>query len=405
MLKKINVRDVRMDMYIHEICAGWMDHPFWKKSFMLEDPKELKILNECGIKDVWIDTDKGRDVDLGAVVAEQGERGRVDVSLQAALEKEMVRPSTLGDEVQRAQKIQTKARKAVTSMFEDAREGRVLELGNAGMLVDEISHSVARNPGALLSMARLKNKNDYAYQHSVSVCALLMALGKQLGLKQDEMRSLGVAGLMFDIGTMMLPDAVLNKPGKLTGEELELVRDHPLRGWDILAREGGERNVDDIVLDVCLHHHERMDGTGYPERQSGDCISIYARMTAVCDVYDAITSDRPYRKAMTSAEAIRKMAEWQQDGQFDQTVFHAFVKTVGIYPVGTLVKLKSGRLAVVVEQSAKSLLTPIVKVFFSTKVNEPLPPEVVDLSKVPDPVASIEDPARWKLDLKTMAGI
>lgn len=405
MLKKINVRDVRSGMYIHEICASWMDHPFWKKSFLLDDPKDLKTLQECGVKDVWIDTDRGGDVESGVEVTAQGELGKVVIVTPSVTENRKVRATSLHDEINRAEKIQAKAKKAVASMFQDAREGQELSVEDANMLVEEIGQSVTRNPGAMLSLMRLKSKDDYTYLHSIGVCALMMSLGKQLGLDEKQLRSVGMAGLMLDIGKMMLSDALLNKPGRLTGEEMELVRDHPLRGWDILTRNHNVKNVDEIVLDVCLHHHERMDGQGYPERLPGEKISLYAKMGAVCDVYDALTSDRSFRRAWTPAEAIRKMAEWQQGGQFDQTVFHAFVKTVGIYPVGTLVKLKSGRLAVVQQQTEKSLLTPIVKVFFSTKVNEPVVPEVVDLSKMPDPIASIENPTEWKLDLKAMAGI
>jgi putative nucleotidyltransferase with HDIG domain len=252
-----------------------------------------------------------------------------------------------------------------------------------------------------LSLTRLKNKDDHTYQHSVAVSVLMIALGKQLGMEGDKLKSLGMAGMLHDIGKMLVPGEILNKPGKLTPTEFDIIKTHTQHGWEILKACD---DVDDITLDVCLHHHERIDGTGYPEQLSGEAISLFSRMAAVCDVYDGMTSDSCYKKAISPAEAIRKMAELQSK-YFDQTVFHAFVKAVGIYPTGTLVKLKSGRLAVVAEQSTKSLTTPIVKVFFSTKVNEPVFPELVDLSKLPDPIASVENPANWKLDIQAMAGI
>ncbi len=146
----------------------------------------------------------------------------------------------------------------------------------------------------------------------------------------------------------------------MTDEEFAIVKAHPRKGWEMLRESGG---VSEEGLDVCLHHHERMDGTGYPDKLSGEALTLLARMGSVCDVYDAITSDRCYKKGWEPAESIHKMAEWK-DGHFDETVFHAFVKTIGIYPNGTLLKLESGRLGLVIEQSAKSLTTPIVKVFF-----------------------------------------
>ena len=138
-----------------------------------------------------------------------------------------------------------------------------------------------------------------------------------------------------------------------------------------------------------MHHHERLDGTGYPEKLSGDEISLFARMGAICDVYDAITSVRCYKAGWEPAEAIRKMAEWK-DGNYDEMVFHAFIKTVGIYPVGSLVRLKSGRLGVVSEQSVRSLLTPKLTVFYSTRSQALLQPESVDLSISADKIVCIE---------------
>jgi len=222
-----------------------------------------------------------------------------------------------------------------------------------------------------------------------------------LKLSESQARQAGVAGLLHDIGKMAIPNQVLDKPGKLTDEEFNVIKQHPQRGWEILK---ASYQVDDVALDVCLHHHERVDGRGYPEKISGDDLSLFARMGAVCDVYDAISSDRCYKKAWGPAESISKMTAWRE-GHFDEVIFHAFVKTIGIYPSGTLLKLKSGRLGVVLEQSKKSLVTPIIKVFFSIRANMYIPVEIVDLSKGSDSVDSIEDPFKWKLDVDRLQGI
>ena len=385
-------------MFINELCGNWIDHPFWKKAFLLEKEKDLHTLQTCGIQEVWIDLSKGLDVELPEPDEAEPEEVLPEV---IESEKKPERPITLHEEIDRSRTLHAKAKRTVAFVFREARLGNVMQSAEAVALVEEITQSVSRNSGALLSMSRIKSKDDQVYLHSVAVSALMIALGRQMGVEGEALKKLGMAGLLHDIGKVVIPDIILNKPGKLTPEEYEILKTHTRRGWEILK---SDPSVDEVALDVCLHHHERMDGTGYPDKLSGDALSLHARMAAICDIYDVLTSNCSYRKAFSPADAIRKMTE-MQNTHFDQVVFYAFVKTVGIYPTGTLVKLKSGRLAVVTDQSPKSLLTPFVKVFFSTKTNEPIFPALVDLSKVPDPIASVENPAKWKLDLNTMAGI
>ena len=199
----------------------------------------------------------------------------------------------------------------------------------------------------------------------------------------------------FDFTQMeaAIPLKVLNKPGKLTDDEFTVVRSHPVEGFHML-KEGG--NFPEAVLDACLHHHEKVDGSGYPDKLKGDGISVIARMTAICDVYDAITSDRPYKRGWDPAESLRRMADWTND-HFDPRLFQAFVKSIGIYPVGSLVRLTSGRLGVVVEQAPAALTTPVVKVFFSTKSDLRIPPELVNLAApcATEKIVAREDPGHW----------
>lgn len=273
--------------------------------------------------------------------------------------------------------------------------GKALDAKNALPVVEEISSSVLRNSGALIGLARLKTKDDYTYMHSVAVCALMVALSRQLNLDETQIRDAGLAGLLHDIGKMAVPMHILNKPGKLSNDEFCAVRNHPEAGHKILLDGSG---VGQVALDVCLHHHEKIDGSGYPHQLKGDEISLFAKMGAVCDVYDAITSDRPYKRGWEPAGAIHRMAEWA-GSHFEATIFHAFVKSIGIYPVGTLVRLESGRLGVVIEQMARSLLTPTVKIFYSTKSKSYLPPQILDLSVgvQPDKIVGSEDAATWGL--------
>lgn len=404
MLKKIHVEDARLGMYLQEICGSWMEHPFWKKSFELSREEDLHTLQTCGIQEIWIDTDKGLDVEGSAISTSREEaQQKVEAELKKAATEQVkkIQRVSVQQEVLRARAVLSEGKAAVTSMFHEIRMGNAIKVSDAEPLVDEISNSIARNPEAFLNLARLKNVDDYTYLHSVAVAGLMIALGKQLGLEGKDLKDAGIAGLMHDVGKALIPNEVLNKPGKLTDEEFEIMKAHPRKGWEVLnTAEGGNA----VALDVCLHHHERVDGKGYPEGISGDKLTLFARMGAVCDVYDALTSNRCYKNGWEPAETLRKMAEWRT-GHFDETIFHAFVKTIGIYPAGTLVRLKSGRLAIVIEQTEKSLLTPLVKVFFSTKSNEPVMPEILDLSKSQESIAGIEDPAKWGFDLRQLTGI
>ncbi len=387
MLKKIPVAQLRLGMHLQAFCGAWLDHPFWRTKFVLEDPKDLALVRESSIKEVWIDAAKGIDV-------ESSEQSDVE-TLETAEEIPQAAPviqekASFSDEVVRASRIVAKGKEAVVSMFQEARMGKAIEAEAAAPLVEEISNSVMRNPGALISLARLKTADDYTFMHSVAVCALMIALARQLGLDEQQTREAGMAGLLHDLGKAMMPLEVLNKPGKLTDEEFALIKTHPEEGYKLLLEGKG---VTETIKDVCLHHHEKVDGTGYPKGLTGDTMSLFAKMGAVCDVYDAITSNRPYKAGWDPAESIKRMAEWK--GHFDPTVFQAFVKSLGIYPIGSLVRLESGKLGVVIEQEEHSLLKPKVKVFFSTKSQAYLRPEIIDLARSPEKIAGREDAAKW----------
>jgi putative nucleotidyltransferase with HDIG domain len=397
MLKKIPAKHLTIGMHLHALCGSWMKSPFWRSKFIVTEQSDILLILNSGIAEVWIDVEKGIDmttIEPEEVVEEQNLVKTVEVApMPKTRQPEISKRVSMAEEMQRAEQICDSSTSAVKSMFKEARMGKAISVEAAGEVVEEISASVMRNPSALINLARLKSADDYTYMHSVAVCALMVALSRQLHLDEAQTRQAGLGGLLHDLGKAVMPTCVLNKPGKLTDQEFAVMKSHPREGHRIL-QEGGI--VGEVPLDVCLHHHEKIDGSGYPFALKGDEISLYAKMAAVCDVYDAITSNRPYKMGWGPAESIVKMTEWSK-GHFDEHIFQSFVRCIGIYPVGTLVGLSSGRLGVVIEQSEKSLLTPKVKVFFSTKRKEYVPPEVIDLSRSGnmDRIASLENAKKW----------
>ncbi|MBW5416341.1 HD-GYP domain-containing protein [Pseudomonas sp. MAG002Y] len=376
MLKRIPIDQARLGMYVKEFCTPRADHPFWQGGFVIRTPNELKRIIESNVESLWIDLAQGHDVDPQF-------QTRPEIT-PLPIQVEMV------EEIERARQLCDSAKTAVKCMLEDARMGRVVEMGDAMDLVKDISLSVVRHPNALISLARLKTSDEYTYLHSVAVSALMIATAKVLGLDESKTRQAGLAGLLHDVGKMAMPLHVLNKPGKLTDEEFTVMRGHPDAGRRILTAW----QADETTIDVCHHHHEKYDGSGYPHGLAGEEISLMARIATVCDVYDAITSNRPYKTGWNPADAIKRMAEWK--GHFDPHVFQAFVKAVGIYPVGSLVRLESNRLAVVLEQR-EQLLMPRIKVFYSVTRNAYIPVEIVDLQaqKGYDRIMSRESPEVW----------
>ncbi|QHF01904.1 DUF3391 domain-containing protein [Pseudomonas asturiensis] len=382
MLKKIPVSELSLGMHIHKFCRPWNSDPFWitHVETVLHDAEVLKRIQTSDTREVWIDTRLGAD-SKAALAQASSESDTAAVSLEK--------------EVERAKAICGRARDVVMTMFNEARMGQAMKMDNVQLMVEEISNSILRHPHALISLSRLKTSDEYTYMHSVAVCALMVALARRMGMEDEQIREAGVAGLMHDVGKMMIAPEVLNKPSRLTTEEFDLMKTHPEQGLKILEEN---MPVAAAVMDVCLHHHEKFDGSGYPHGLLGSDISLFARMSAVCDVYDAITSDRPYKKGWGVAHSIREMASWK--GHFDERVFQSFVKTVGIYPLGALVRLESGNLGVVVEQSETSLLRPKVKVFMSARTRKAFVPQVIDLASETDrdAIVKIELPEDWGLE-------
>lgn len=398
MLKKVDASQLRLGMFIHDLDCGWMEHPFVRNRFVLTRDEEIRKILQAGIRGVTIDCARGLDVDDAPTVEE------AEAATEAELTAIATRPVTplrvtLAEEFDRAVSIRRQAAGMVRTVMQDARLGKAVELDKVAPVVENITTSILRNASALLGLCVIKDKDDYTFLHSVSVCTLLVAFCRSRKMDPATIYQAGIGGLLHDTGKALIPDHILNKPGRLTEEEFDVVRKHPRDGYDILRRSP---EIGEIPLDITLHHHERRDGTGYPDRQGETEISELAQMAAIVDVYDAITADRCYHKGMPAAEALRKMYEWSKF-HFNPTLMQEFMRCVGIYPVGTLVLLESGRLGVVVEPHETSLLTPKVNVFYSTKSQTYIKPQTVDLSRGVgfgggDKIVRHESADKWKVD-------
>lgn len=380
MLKKLDSSQLKVGMFIHDLDCGWMEHPFVRNRFLLTSEDEIRKITAARIRGVVIDCGRGLDLDEAPTVSEAAAQTEAAVVALAADAHRRAGASVrtpLGVELERAASVRRRAVEVVRSVMQDARLGKAVELDEVAPVVENITESILRNSGALLGLLHLKHKDDYTFQHSVSVCALLVAFCRSRGMDEALIHQAGIGGLLHDTGKALVPDAILNKPGRLTDAEFEIVKRHPRDGHELLRRAPG---IGPIPLDITLHHHERRDGSGYPDRQAGEAIGELAQMAAIVDVYDAITSDRCYHKGIAPAEAMRKLYEWSK-AHFDPVLVQEFMRCVGIYPVGTLVLLESGRLGVVIEAHPANLLTPKVNVFFHTRTRAYIRPETVDLSK------------------------
>ena len=435
MIKPVPITRARAGMWFHRLGGSGFHHAFVKNGFLLE-ARDIAVLAEGGVEELIIDTDKGLDVEddgtAGLAPATSAtEAGEVEAAAPAeeapapapaplpaddpsqGSEKASEMPAavtvdavaapapvvaprvpreSMDQELHRARRICQDSKAQVVALFTDARLGRAIQPEAVMPMVEAINESVSRHPDALLSVVRLKNHDEYTYMHSVAVCALMVALARRLGLPEDQVRDAGAAGMLHDLGKAAMPLNVLNKPGALSDDEFKIMKAHPVRGYHMLVLSG---SAPEAVLDVALHHHEKFDGSGYPHNLKGDAIGLMARMGAVCDVYDAITSNRPYKKAWGPAESLQRMVSW--NGHFDELVLKAFIRSVGIYPVGALVRLESDRLGVVLEQGEGSLLAPKVRVFFNARKREPVFIKDIDLGAPDcgDRIVGLESADKW----------
>lgn len=405
-IKKITISQLKVGMYVHDLNCDWMSHSFFRTRFPVTTYEEIRMIKEAGIHELYVDTGKGLNVRNAPTREEIQTSIEQEIVALAAEKKSSDARISFADELVQARGIKHHAQRHISSIMLDVRMGNAVDVNRVTPVVQSVSESVLRNNGALIGLLRIKNKDDYTFLHSVSVCALMIAYCRSVGMEEDDILQAGMGGLLHDIGKAHIPDSILNKEGPLTDEEFVTMKAHSSKGHDVLQQIP---DIGPIPLDIALHHHERHDGSGYPDKLPGNDIQALTQMAAIADVYDAITSDRSYHKALPAAEGLRKIYEWSKD-HFNPQLVQAFIRCIGIYPIGTLVLLESGRLGVVIEADHSNLLTPKVNVFFSTKSKTYITPEVVDLAKPfgsggGDRIVSHEAAEKWNVDPARMMNL
>jgi HD-GYP domain-containing protein (c-di-GMP phosphodiesterase class II) len=376
MIRKLTIDQLLPGMYVVDLHKRWLDHSLWIKRFAVSDEAHIWKLKEEGITEVSIDTAKGIDLPPSPI-ARINEVERRIKSL-AEIKAEAPRQVSLGEERRRATRLLGEASGTVSQLMLVARAGQHVDAAYLEPIIGKMMESVIRNPDALVPLARLKRQEAYASEHAVATAALIIAFGRQQGMPEPEIEKLALGTMVKDIGQSALDSRLITKPGMLSKAEYSIVQSHVEEGLAVL--EATSRLAETSVA-VVLEHHERYNGCGYPYRMAGDEISVAGRMAAIVDTYDAMTSARPYRAAMAPSHALRQLYD-EGGTQYDPTLVAAFIKTVGIYPVGTLVLLESGHLAVVEQLHPDNMLTPIVRVIYHTGRRQYLTePAEVDLAR------------------------
>lgn len=320
----IETLSLKKDLYL---CAGTGEE-FVVQDFQLDDVTNMKEI-------------RGRASDIARL-----SRSFVEVKADLPDQKGML-----------SQKTQLKAIRTMSAMVNAVRGESRIQMREtqeaAGQLLGEIVHT----PNAIINLMAVRSFDDYTYAHSINVATLALMIGHAMDLPQADLKILGMAGLLHDVGLLKLPLEVLNKETKLSEEEFEQVRQHPQLGYDLVAPVA---DLDPRVRQAVLHHHEKFQGGGYPKGLKGHSIPLFARIVAIADVYDALTSPRPFRPQINPYEAVRILLS-NTDNQFDPEILAVFVRRMSIFPPGSMVRLNDGSEALVIRPNPGAHLRPIVR--------------------------------------------
>lgn len=358
---------VRIGMHVVSLDRPWSEVPLAFQKFVVEKAEQIRVLQAYCLSVT---------VDLTETQYQQYQADRQ--GSVASRQRGLPERRSLIEElpVARAHYLQAKA--YISDLLNKVAASGDINLDGVHEVVQNCVRSIVANPNAMFWLSRIRHEDAYTAEHCVRVGVLAITFARFLDLPESDMEILGLCGMLHDVGKMKLSPELLNKPGALTPEEWQLVKAHPTFGHELLAADG---KLDPLVKEAALSHHERMDGSGYPNGLSGNSIGLYARITAIVDAYDAITSDRPYQKGRSSMDALRILYQCS-GGHFDGDLVQTFITMIGLYPPGSLVQLKSGEIAVVLATSPAQKLKPVIELVLDAAGN-PCPPRVLRLADNP----------------------
>ncbi len=362
---KIDVAELAIGMYVVELDRPWTETSFLFQGFRIRQQQEIRLLQQV-CKHVWVDSRRLRGRQPQAVESQT----------ETAEQRPIIAKVDFSQEIEQATPAWHAARNESLRILEAVKLGQELDVQAVKAVVRECVDSILRNPAAMLWLARIKNSDHYTAEHSLRVAMLAIALGRELGMPEYQLEQIGVCGMLHDVGKLKVPDEILNKPGSLTAEELQIMRSHAIEGRRLLMSNA---QITPATVDVAYSHHERLDGRGYPRGLNAEKIPYFAKIIAVVDAYDAINSDRVYSKGKSNLESLRILHD-SAKSHFDEVIVGNFIRMMGIYPPGEIVELANGEVGIIIGCAPGNKLKP--KILRVLNANKELCKEVViDLSR------------------------
>lgn len=400
MRRKVSVHELAIGMYVAELDIPWEKSTFLFQGFEIETEEDLeKLQNECAY--VFIEETQSKPASLKPGASRHPVVPRASTTITSVTSRSAPETVPLKKEMKEVVQAQKVATTTITRVMDDARLGKSLDTQDTKSAVTKMVSAISVNPNSMLWLANLQQKHAQSANHCLNTSILAIAFGKHIGLSEVDLNMLGQGAMLHDIGKMRILPAVLDKPGKLSEEELQVVRKHPIDGEAVLKLT---KQLPDKALEVVRSHHERLDGKGYPDGLSGDAVPLAAMIVGLVDAYETLTSDNPYRPASTPADALRRL-RGEVVPAYGKDLVQEFIRCLGIYPIGSLVECHNGALAVIVSSTPDSRLKPVIMVVRDEKGKDTKPRMVLSLSNM-DPALAARwgikgnaDPKAHKIDL------